>query len=323
MLENSLPDGSYFSRGGSLALDGRQVAVLATGARTITMNVYFRTQGPPLGEPATIAALRRLGFTLQLSRCPVTDSPEAGSKWWRLSGAGKRAAWFQSRTWCDGEACEGYALRLGETLPSMTPGESRLYTDHCSDIGAAAPAVPIAPWDEQLASLFAALIPPAGSESVAWSALDQATAVHWGPLPPGHMKQPPWRDANQFFRAGNADLGGRTLYLTATGSDAQVLNVHADDQANQADLGDVLVALRQKGYDVRLSRCGRVYLLGTAHWYRVTRPGSKPVLLWRSPFCDTIACPKVQESYTLALTGTMPPLAPGEVDAIGGSCPGR
>jgi hypothetical protein len=74
---------------------------------------------------------------------------------------------------------------------------------------------------------------------------------------------------------------------------------------------------------VQLARCGKVYQLSTARWYRVAGSGKRPIMLLRNVRCDTVACPKGQENYTLALQGKLPPLVVGEVDAVGGRCPGR
>jgi hypothetical protein len=51
--------------------------------------------------------------------------------------------------------------------------------------------------------------------------------------------------------------------------------------------------------------------------------GKRPIMLMRNIRCDTAACPKGQENYTLALEGQLPKLQQGEVEAVGGRCPGR
>jgi len=84
-----------------------------------------------------------------------------------------------------------------------------------------------------------------------------------------------------------------------------------------------LRALWRKGYDVRLARCGKLYQLSTQTWYRVTGPASRPVMVQRGMRCDTTACPRADESYRLALTGALPPLQAGEVEAVSDVCPGR
>ena len=325
MLDNALPDGSYFTLKGLANLGGQPFGVVATGARTMVVNVYFRNVGKAqVGEPAVIAAMKRHGFSLDLARCPVKGAAGAGSKWWRIQAPGKRPAFFNSQTECNGSKCEGYALLLGETLPTMTPQQQRLYTDHCTGEAAGTAAAAPAAWDEQLASLFIDFMPAERAGAVSWSAIDQAKVVQWAPMPPLEMQTPPWSDTeNHFYRGGQADLGGRVLYLTATGTRDSVRSIHVEDQATQANRGDVLEVLAKKGFNVQLARCGKVYQLSAAKWYRVAGPGKQPAVLMRSVRCDTVACPKGQESYTLTLDGTLPALQPGEVAAVGGRCPGR
>jgi len=325
MLDDALPDGSYFTLKGLANLGGRPFGVVATGARTMVINIYFRNVGKsPVGEPAVVGALQRQGFSLDLARCPIKGSAGAGNKWWRVQGPNKRPAYFNSQTDCNGTKCEGYALLLGETLPTMTPQQQRFYTDRCS--GEAAEQATAAPtaWDEQLASLFMILIPPERSGAVAWPEIDKAQIAKWAPMPPQQMPTPPWSDTeNHSYRGGQADLGGRVLYLTATGTKDEVRNIHVEDQTTQANRGDVLRVLQQKGFDVQLARCGNLYQLSAAKWYRVTGPGKRPVVLMRNVRCDTVACPKGQENYTLALDGVLPKLQAGEVEAVSGRCPGR
>lgn len=324
MLDDALPDGSYFTRRGLANLGGRPFGVVATGARTMVVNVYFHNvSASSVGEPTVIAALQRHGFVLDLARCPVRGAA-AGNKWWRIQGLNKRPAFFNSQTDCNGSKCEGYALLLGETLPSMTPQQKGLYTDRCSGDSAGAAAPASAAWDEQLAALFMSLIPAGSAGALSWSEIDKAQTVQWAPMPPKEMPSPPWSDTeNHFYRGGQTDLGGRMLYLTATGTKDGVRNVHAEDQATQANRGDVLKVLQQKGFDVQLARCGKLYQLSSGKWFRVTGPGKHRVMLLREVRCDTIACPKGQESYTLDLDGVLPTLTSGEVEAVGGRCPGR
>jgi hypothetical protein len=168
------------------------------------------------------------------------------------------------------------------------------------------------------------LIPPERSGAVAWPAIDKVTKVSWAPMPPQQMPTPPWSDKeNHFYRGGQADLGGRVLYLTATGTKDEVRNVHLEDAQTQAGRGDVLKVLQQKGFDVQLARCRKRYQLSAEKWYRVTGPGKRPVMLLRNVRCDTVACPKGQENYTLALDGVLPKLQAGEVEAVSGRCPNR
>jgi hypothetical protein len=69
MLDDALPDGAYFTRRGLANLGGRPFGVVATGARTMVINVYFRNvSASPVGEAAVVAELQRQGFSLDLAR---------------------------------------------------------------------------------------------------------------------------------------------------------------------------------------------------------------------------------------------------------------
>ena len=108
MLDDALPDGSYFTLKGLANLDGRPFGVVATGARTMVVNVYFRNVGKsPVGEPAVVGALQRKGFSLDLARCPIKGAAGAGNKWWRVQGPNKRTAFFNSQTDCNGIEVRG------------------------------------------------------------------------------------------------------------------------------------------------------------------------------------------------------------------------
>jgi hypothetical protein len=323
MLDDGLPDGSYFTRRGLANLDGRPVGVVATGARTMVMNVYFRNVGAPQGDAIAFEALKHMGYTAELVRCPVKGAV-AADRWWRISGPGKRPAVLQTQTSCNGKPCEGYALLLDGTLPSLLPQQRGQYTDRCAGAEAGAAMPPLPPWDQQLASLFAAWIPRRGAQSLDWQALDKTVGARWQPLPPRESAQP-WKegDSNHFMRSGEVDLGGRVLMASATGNRDGATNFYLEDQHTQATRGDVLKALQRNGYVVQLLRCGKMYARSSRNWYRVTGSDAQPAVLDYGLRCDSDACPKAQELYGLSLTGSLPPLQSGEIDAIGGRCPGR
>lgn len=325
MLDNALADGSYFSRKGLANVGGVPFGVVATGARTMVVNVYFRNvSATPMGADLLLDTLRRGGFSLEMARCPVKGTIGAGDTWWRLEAPGKRPAWLSAQTLCNGRKCEGYALLLGDALPTLPPQQRNLYTDQCSGTAAGAPMAPVAAWDAQLAALFVQLMPPQGAASVPWTAIDAVSGLTWAPMPPHEVPNPVWSDTeNHFYRGGQTDLGGRVMYLTATGTRDSVRTIHLEDQSTLANRGDPLAVLRAQGYKIELLRCGKVYLLSSGKWYRVTGRDKHPAMLKREVRCDTVACPKGQETYALALDGKLPRLQAGEVDAVGGSCPGR
>jgi hypothetical protein len=45
-LRNCLPDGGCFTRQGTAAVGGRNLTVIATGARTMVLNIFLRNRGP-------------------------------------------------------------------------------------------------------------------------------------------------------------------------------------------------------------------------------------------------------------------------------------
>lgn len=58
-------------------------------------------------------------------------------------------------------------------------------------------------------------------------------------------------------------------------------------------------------------------------WRTIASATGRQAALHRRLRCDTVACPKAQESYLLVLDGELPPREQGEVEAVEGRCPGR
>ena len=323
MLDDGLPDGSYFTRRGLAKLDGRPVGVVATGARTMVMNLYFRNVGAPIGDGAVITPLERLGIRAELVRCPIAPAT-SGDRWWRISGAGKRAAILQSQTTCNGKACEGYALLLGGVLLSMSPQEREHYTDRCAGPQAGTALTSLPPWDEQLAAIFDAWIRTGATSGMPWNALGAIGAIRWQPLPPRESTQP-WKEPYpyRFALTGEVDLGGRLLQATATGDQATTVNLYFEDQHTHASRGNVLASLQIMGYQVRLLRCGKVYTRSSRNWYELKHASAPDAVLDYGLRCDSDNCPRAQESFFLSRRTGLPPLQPGEVTAVAGRCPGR
>ena len=69
-LKNCLPNGDCFARQGTASVGGRNMTVVATGARTMVVHLLFRNMSAPLGEAAVVAALEQAGLTAELARCP-------------------------------------------------------------------------------------------------------------------------------------------------------------------------------------------------------------------------------------------------------------
>ena len=88
-------------------------------------------------------------------------------------------------------------------------------------------------------------------------------------------------------------------------------------------MSSLAAIVHRQGYRVELARCGKIHQLSSGRGYRISGNGRHPAVLKREVRCDTVPCPRGQESYTLSLDGTLPALVAGEVDAVRGSCPGR
>ncbi len=130
MLQNCLPDGGCFTRQGMLATEGRNLAVIATGARTIVTHIYFRNSTTAIGEAAVLTALKQEGLSAEFARCPVRGSL-GGTNWYRLNGMGIEPGYLSVQTSCNGKSCEGFSVSLGEDLPPLQPNQLSLYSEKC------------------------------------------------------------------------------------------------------------------------------------------------------------------------------------------------
>ena len=120
-----------------------------------------------------------------------------------------------------------------------------------------------------------AFIPAERAADMPWTGIDKVQSVQWAPMPPYQVSEPVVVRHGESFLSWRADRSGwaRTL-LTATGTKDSVRSIHVEDQATQANRGDVLKVLQQKGFDVQLARCGKLYQLSSSKWFRVTARGN-------------------------------------------------
>jgi hypothetical protein len=132
MLDKPMSNGEYFRRSGTISLSGQTVKVLAGGARTMVTNLYFRNDGPPIGEVTLLLALRDAGFQVTPARCTKVKMAGAPT-WYRLSGPARQTAmlWIAPARGTQ-QPWEGYGLRLDGELPPLTPKEAVVYTNSCS-----------------------------------------------------------------------------------------------------------------------------------------------------------------------------------------------
>src|ERR1043165_216955 len=79
-LQNCLPDGGCFARQGVAGFGDHNMNVIASGARTIVTNIYFRSTARALGETNVLDALKQAGFASELARRPEQGTI-GGTNW--------------------------------------------------------------------------------------------------------------------------------------------------------------------------------------------------------------------------------------------------
>lgn len=293
MLQNCLPDGGCFVRQGTLSIGGRNLVVLASGARTIVTHLYFRNAAAPIGESAVVASLKQTGLSVELARCPVPNTA-GGTNWYRLKSATTEPGYVSIQSSCNGRPCEGFTVSLGDELPPLQPNQLRLYSEKCSATGDRKPVSTLMP-HEQLAQTFIALLPQAsGPASSDWKILEGSLpAVKWAP---------PYKVPGPWTRSGQLNLSGREFSLLASGSPAQIAAITFDENGLHPRGEDLLGSLRTQGFNVHLVRCGPVYTESINNWYSVTSAKTRPVLLKQSLRLDG---QRIQDAYELRFDNTL------------------
>jgi hypothetical protein len=321
MTEKPAPDGSFFARPGQASLAGRPMMVVATGARSMVLNYYFRNSGPPIPPDDIADGVRQAGFTVAPARCASSPAQPAPKRWYRLTHPQKRAAFLYVGPLASGG--QGYTLFLDQ-IPPMTQAESALYTDACSARPGAAPGGPtrIANGQAGVVAVIEALLRPAGAPgAIPWAALSTLPAITWNKLPPAKMSNP--------FGDGGADnnprlLEGRfktpTTEMTAiaTGDDRAATRFQLINGGN-LPRGAVFDGLARDGYAITAVRCGKPYTEMSENWFRISGGGKQPAILYRAMYRDG---GRTTETYGLRIDNLMPPMQPGQTAAPGGRCPG-
>jgi len=323
MLENCLPDGGCFTRGGQVTLGDRPVVVMATGARTMTSNVYFKNSGPHLGEAALVQGLARAGLQPALARCPVR--PGAISKWWSIKTGG-RVTGFVSRTVaCGAVQCEGLAYHAGDQLPGLDPRELALYSETCGAGGAGgAPVSAILP-HEEIARTIAAVLPTPGEPAPPSWAVVRARLPGFKWQPGALMKRDPQLlyddDPNTLSLAGYGltKLATREFSAQVTGDarSAKLFRLEEQGSHPRGEDAALLRSLQSMGFSIARARCGKPYTQQKLVWYRLTSVKTRPSYL----LIDTgFEGAREHARYRVYLDGLLPPLKPGEAEAATAAC---
>jgi hypothetical protein len=295
-LQNCLPDGACFARQGTLALGGRNLVLIATGARSFVTHIYVRNTGAAFGESGVLVALQKAGVATELARCPMPGTA-GDTNWYRLKAAGVEPAYLSVQSSCGGKPCEGFAVSFGADLPALQPNQLRMYSESCKAGATARPPVSTSMPDELLAQALAGLLAPASGGG----SYDFATLAK---LLPEAKWNPPYRgEPTQTTQSGQLKVAGREFSLLASGSKTQVSTITFDEIGLHRKGEDLLTVLRAKGLDVRLVKCGPIYTESINNWYSVKNANSKPAMLRQSLRLDG---KQIQDAYELRLDGSLP-----------------
>jgi hypothetical protein len=298
-----LPDGSCYSRQGTLRIGGRSLTAVATGSRTMVFNLYLRNPAAALGERSLLASLHGAGFSTELGRCPVPGGA-GGTNWYRIKGDGLAPGSLSIQTSCAGKPCEAFVIARGEKLLPLAPNQTAMYSEQCSE-GAGRKAVAAAGKPhELLAEVLKVLIPAMNSGEVSWNAMRGLPAgIVWtgeGPTPADLTSR---QDPNPMMQSGQLTLNGREFSLMASGTASEAKTFYFEELGLHPRGEHMLGVLYQKGFVIELVRCGPVYTESTNNWYRVTSPRTRRVMVRQSIRYDGN---RVQDSYELRLDGSLP-----------------
>jgi len=291
--------------------------VVATGARNIVTHLFVRNPNAPLGEAAVLGALKSAGLVTELARCPLKVGA-GGTNWYSVQGEKVESSHLSVQTSCNGRACEGFVLSRSDKLPPLLPAQLALYSDKCSAGAERTPVSAIRP-HVALAELIKAMIPPAsGPAGYDWKALAALPAgITWNGDGPRPMSLSFKNDPNPVGMTGSVTLAGREFSLLASGTPAQVKVIYLDEGGVHPKGEHMLGVLYEKGFAVKVARCGPVYTESTLMWYSATSPATRPVMVLQSISYDGN---NVSDAYALRLDGTLPARDPRDRNPGTGGC---
>jgi hypothetical protein len=302
-LQNCLPDGGCFTRQGTVIIGGRNITVMATGARTMVLNIFLRNTGAPLGEATVVAALKQAGLGAELARCPVRGST-GSTNWYRLKGANLSPGFLSIQAGRTGRPNEGYVLSSGEQLPALQPNQLALYSEQCAAGATQAPVSTQKP-HEVLAQTFVTLLAPANGPALYdWKALVALpTGMAWDSAGPRRIDLSFRNDPNPMALSGSVTYAGRSFSLQASGTATQVKSIYIEETGLHPKGEHMLGVVYEKGIAVQLVRCGPVYTESTNNWYSLTSTKTRSAMILQSIRYEGN---NVQDSYTLRLDGSLP-----------------
>lgn len=302
-LKNCLPNGDCYARQGASAIDGRQLQVLATGARTIVVTLLLRSQGAPFGGAATLATLAKAGLATSIARCPLNPA-SAATTWYRVTGPDLSPGFLAIQPASAARPNEGFTLIRSDELPALPPAQLAQYSERCA-AGAERKAVAArAPVESIAETMVALLAPTTGPALYDWATLRALpVGFTWLGDAPKQVDLTSLGDLNPMSLTGTVAWGGRTFSLLASGTATQVKTIHLDEQGLHPKGEHVLGIVYAKGIQVKKVRCGPVYTASTNDWYALTSATTHPANLRQSIRYDGN---QVQDAYELRLDATLP-----------------
>lgn len=302
-LEHCLPDGGCFTRQGAATIGGRNMVVIATGARTMVVTIYFRNTAAPLGEAAVVAALKQAALSVELARCPVR-SGAGGTNWYRLKRAKLSPGYLSIQAAGSARSGEGFVLIQGEELPRLQPNQLALYSEQCAAGAERKPVSTIKPHEQLAQTIVSLLAPAAGPPLYDWKAMGALpTEISWTPDGPKKGDLSSKNDPNPLMQTGQVTYAGRAFSLLASGTPTQVKTIYVDELGMHPRGEHLLGVVYEKGIAVQLVRCGPIYTESTNNWYSLTSATTRPAMVRQSIRYDGNL---VQDSYELRLDGSLP-----------------
>ena len=302
-LSSCMADGNCYARQGAATIGGKNVAIIAAGARSIVMSLYARSAVGTIGDAALLQAFKGDSITTTLSRCPSQGST-GGTNWYKLEGANLGPGFLSIQTSCAGQKCEGFVASRGERLPKLATSQVALYSESCG-AGAERKAVAAAGKPhEVLAETIKVLISGAAT-GLDWAGLAALpTGITWSAGGPKPMDLKILKnDPNPMGLTGSVTLSGRDFSLFASGTATQVKNIYLDEGGMHPKGEHMLGVLYTKGFQIQLVRCGPVYTESTNNWYTANSAKTKPAMILQSIRYEGN---NVQDGYAIRLDGTLP-----------------
>lgn len=316
-LENCLPDGGCYTRTGTASLGGRPVTLMATGARTMVLNIYFRNPGTAIGEAAAVEALTKGGITTELARCPIKGG-RGSTNWYHLKGEKLSAGFLAVQTVRGERPSKGFTLSYGDELPKLQPNQLALYSTDCAPGAEQAPVATLLP-HQRLAEVVTALLVPAASAGHDWASLRALpTGIAWDPGEPKKWDLTTLKnDPNPVALSGSATWSDRKFSALASGTPTRVKTIYLEEIGQHPRGEHMLGVVYEKGVAVRLVRCGPVYTESTNNWYSLQSSRTRPAMIQQSIGYDGNP---VTDRYALRLDGTLPARDPRDREPGVGGC---